>query len=87
MTTSGMAGKIRISVPNRTFSQRLRSQALWWGVPAACAELFWVPRNLWLYALIFIIPATAVGVVTGAAVLHAVAKHRSKASDEGSPST
>lgn len=73
MTINGMPGEIRMSVPNRTFSQRLRSQALWWGVPAACAELFWVPRSLWLYALILIIPATVVGVLTGAAVLHVVA--------------
>ena len=87
MTTSGMPGKIRISVPKRTFSQRLRSQALWWGVPAACAELFWVPRNLWLYALILIIPATAVGVVTGAVILHIAAAPLSNPSDEGSPST
>jgi hypothetical protein len=87
MTTNEMPGKFRISVPNRTFSQRLRSQALWWGVPAACAELFWVPRNLWLYALIFIIPATAVGVVTGAVILHVAAARRSNASDEGNAST
>jgi hypothetical protein len=38
-----------------------------------CVELFWVPRNLWLYALILVIPATAAGVVTGAVILHAVA--------------
>lgn len=86
MTTNGIPGNIRLSVPKRTFSQRLRSQALWWGVPAACAELFWVPRNLWLYALILIIPATAVGVVTGAVILHAAAARQSKASDEDNAS-
>jgi hypothetical protein len=78
---------IRISIPKRTFLQRLRSMALWWGIPAACAELFWVPRSLWLYALIFIIPATAVGVVTGAIILHVAAARRSKASDESNPPT
>jgi hypothetical protein len=60
--------------------------ALWWGIPAACVELFWVPRNLWLYALILVIPATAVGVVTGAVILHVVAAHQSKASDGGNSS-
>jgi hypothetical protein len=52
--------------------------ALWWGIPAVCVELFWVPRDLWLYALILIVPATAVGVVTGAAMLHLAAARRSK---------
>ena len=47
--------------------------ALWWGLPAVCAELFGAPRDLWPYVLILIIPATAVGVVAGAAILHAVA--------------
>jgi len=55
--------------------------ALWWGIPAACVELFWVPSNLWLYALIFVIPATAIGVLTGAVILHAAAERRSKASE------
>jgi hypothetical protein len=73
MTTTDGKSESRISLPERTFSQRLRSMALWWGIPAACVELFWVPRNLWLYALILVIPATAVGVVTGAVILHAVA--------------
>jgi hypothetical protein len=86
-TTNGMPEKARISIPERTFLQRLRSMALWWGIPAACAELFWVPRNLWLYALILIIPATVVGVVTGAVILQVAAARRSKASDEGNAST
>ncbi len=67
-----------IYVHQRSFLQRLRSMALWWGIPAVCVELFWVPRDLWLYAVILIVPATAVGVVTGAAVLHLVASRRSK---------
>jgi hypothetical protein len=78
-----MPEKIRISVRNRTFPQRLRSAALWWGIPAVCLELIGVPRDLWLYALIFIIPATAAGVVTEAAILHAFMAHPSKSSDEG----
>jgi len=41
---------------------------------------------LWLYALILIIPATAVGVVTGAVILHAAAARQSKASDEDNAS-
>jgi hypothetical protein len=52
--------------------------ALWWGIPAVCVELFGVPRDLWLYALIFVIPASAVGVVTGATILHMAATRRNK---------
>ncbi len=73
---NGSPGNFHISMPKRTFWQRLRSMALWWGVPSVIVELFWIPRELWLYALIFLIPATAVGVVTGALILHAVAGRR-----------
>ena len=73
-----MPKEVRISIANRTFLQRLRSVALWWGIPAIWVELFGVPRNLWLYALIFIIPATAVGILTGAAILHMAATRRNK---------
>lgn len=72
-----------ISVPQRSFLHRLLSMALWWGIPAVCVELFWVPRDLWLYALILIVPATAVGVVTGAAILHLAAARHSKNGSEG----
>jgi hypothetical protein len=87
MKTNGTPEGIRISIRKRTFLQRLGSMALWWGIPTACLELFWIPRSLWLYALIFVIPATAVGVVTGAAILHVAAAHRSKGSGEGNAST
>jgi hypothetical protein len=87
MTTADGQSEFRISMAKRTFWQRVRSMALWWGIPAVGAELYGVPRNLWLYALILAIPATAVGVVTGAAILHAVAERRSKASDGGNSST
>lgn len=60
--------------------QRLGSTALWYGIPAVCVELFGIPRNLWPYVLIYVLPATAVGVVTGAALEHAAATRRSKAS-------
>jgi membrane protein implicated in regulation of membrane protease activity len=72
-----------ILVPQRSFLERLRSMALWWGIPAVCVELFWVPRDLWLYALILIVPATAVGVITGAAILHLTAARGSKNGGEG----
>jgi len=55
--------------------------ALCGGIPAVCVELFGVPRDLWPYALIFVIPATAVGVVTGAAILHMAATRRNKDRD------
>jgi len=73
MTTTDGKSEFRISIPERTFWQRLRSMALWWGLPAVCAELFGAPRDLWPYVLILVIPATAVGVVTGAVILHAAA--------------
>jgi hypothetical protein len=60
--------------------QRLGSTALWYGIPAVCVELFGIPRNLWPYVLIYVIPATAVGVVTGAALEHTVVTRRNKAS-------
>ncbi|WP_157466883.1 hypothetical protein [Edaphobacter aggregans] len=60
--------------------QRLGSTALWYGIPAVCVELFGIPRNLWPYVLIYVLPATAVGVVTGAVIEHAVVTRRSKAS-------
>lgn len=86
MTTTDRQFEFRISITKRTFWQRVRSLALWWGIPAVGAELWGVPRDLWIYVLILAIPATVVGVLTGAAVLHAVAKHRSKANDEGNAS-
>ena len=82
MTTNQMGDRIRILIPKRTFLQRLYSMALWWGIPAAFVELFWVPRHLWLYALIFIVPATAGGVLTGALILHVAAARRTEPSDE-----
>ena len=60
--------------------QRLDFTALWYGIPAVCVELFGIPRNLWPYVLIYIIPATAVGVLTGAVIEHAAVTHRVKAS-------
>jgi hypothetical protein len=61
--------------------------ALWWGIPAVCVELIGVPRDLWLYVLILVIPATAIAVVTGAAIMHVAAERRNKASDGGNSST
>ena len=50
-------------------------------------ELIPIERDLWLYVLILVIPATAVGVMTGAAILHVAAARRSKANNEGNSST
>ena len=82
----GVAEPVRISIRKRTFLQRLRSMALWFGIPAVCVELIGVPKNLWLYGLIFLIPAAAVGVLTGAVILHVAAARQSKASDGGESS-
>lgn len=87
MTPTDGKPEFRISMPERTFWHRVRSMALWWGIPAVGAELYGVPRNLWLYVLILAIPATAVGVLTGAVILHQVATHRSKAADGNNSST
>jgi hypothetical protein len=77
----GMPKKIQVLTPKRTFVQRLRSITLWWGLPSICVELFGVPRHLWVYALPLIVPATVVGVVAGALVLHVVAARRNRAED------
>jgi hypothetical protein len=66
--------------PPRTFMQRLGLTALWYGIPAVCLELFGIPRNLWPYVLMFVLPATAAGVVAGAMMEHAAITRRSRAS-------
>jgi hypothetical protein len=45
-----------------------------------CLELFGIPRNLWPYVLMFVLPATAAGVVAGAMMEHAAVTRRSRAS-------
>ena len=71
----------------KTFCQRLRSMA-WLGILAACVELLlWVRSDLWLYALIFVIPITAVGVIIVAAILHVIEAHWNKARDGRNAST
>jgi hypothetical protein len=54
----------------KTFGQRLRSTALWWGLPMLCAELIGVPRSLWGYVVVFALPATMAGVFGWAALEH-----------------
>ena len=81
---NGMPQDAHISVPKRPFLRRLRSVALWWGIPMACLGLIGVPRRLWGYALILIIPATFIGVMVGALILHLVAAHRHNAQDGSS---
>jgi hypothetical protein len=79
-TTNGVPEESRVPKPRRTFTQRLGSTALWYGIPAVCVELFGIPRNLWPYVLIYVLPATAVGVVIGAVIEHAAVTRRGKAS-------
>ncbi|HEX3435916.1 MAG TPA: hypothetical protein VHT24_04040, partial [Pseudacidobacterium sp.] len=78
MATNQVSGQIQPLKPKKTFAQRLGSTTLWWGIPAVCVELFGIPRTLWPYVLIYVLPATAVGVITGAAIEHAAARRRSK---------
>ena len=46
----------------RTFGQRLKSAALWWGIPMLALELIGVPIKYWLWVLIFTLPSIALGV-------------------------
>lgn len=52
----------------RTFGQRLKSAALWWGVPMLALELIGVPIKYWLWVVVFALPATALGVFVYAAL-------------------
>jgi hypothetical protein len=61
-------------VSPKTFAQRLLLTALLWGMPMIFAELIGIPRRLWLYALIFVVPATAVGVFCWAMLEQSFAK-------------
>jgi hypothetical protein len=56
--------------PNLTLTQRLVRTSLVWGVPMACLELIGIPFHYWAGVLIFILPATALGVVTYALLEH-----------------
>jgi hypothetical protein len=77
-TTNGASGEAQELKPKKTFLRRLRSTALWYGIPAVCLELFGIPRDLWPYVLIYVLPATAVGVFTGAMIEHAATTRRGK---------
>ena len=61
----------------RTFAQRLRDQALFWGIPILCLELIGLPirgislvESLEMLGLVLLIlaPATMLGVLVGALV-------------------
>jgi hypothetical protein len=78
MTTTDGKFDFHISIAKRTFWQRVRSLAIWWGIPAVGAELGGVPRDLWGYVVILAVPATAAGVIAGAAILHAAAARQNK---------
>jgi hypothetical protein len=79
-TTKEISEEPGVTKPKRTFLQRLGYTALWYGIPAVCLELFGIPRNLWPYLLIYVLPATVVGVIIGAAIEHTAVTRRSKAS-------
>lgn len=79
-TTKGISEESGVTKPRRTFMQRLGYTALWYGIPAVCLELFGIPKTLWPYVLIYVLPATAVGVVAGALIEHTTVTRRSKSS-------
>ena len=48
--------------PKRTFAQRLRATALFWGIPVMFLELIGIPRQAWGLVFLIELPATIVGV-------------------------
>lgn len=49
--------------PKTSFTQRLVRISVLWGIPMACLELIGIPFRYWAVVLIFVLPATALGVV------------------------
>jgi hypothetical protein len=59
----------------KTFMQRLRSTALFWGVPLLCLELIGIPRQGQGSVLLIEIPATMVGVLVFALIEQGVVRY------------
>ena len=54
----------------RTFRQRLLSNALLWGIPMVAVELIGVPVRYWVWVVILVLPATALGVLVWTLLEH-----------------
>jgi len=63
--------KLKLSVrQNRTFLQRFNENALWWGFPMVCVELFGVPLWGWHTGLVIAVPATLAAVLAKTTIEH-----------------
>ena len=64
--------KLRPSSPrkNWTFAQRLKFEAIWWGVPMLLLELIGASRRLWVGILLIAIPVYALMVLCSAGLEH-----------------
>jgi len=57
---------------SKSFAQRLRYTAIWWGIPMLLLELVGVPWRMWIFMVLIALPATALGVLCAAALQHFV---------------
>jgi len=55
---------------SKTFAQRLRYAAIWWGIPMLILELVGIPWRMWIFILVIALPLTALGVLCAAALQH-----------------
>ncbi len=55
---------------NLTFLQRLKDQAIYWGIPMVCLDLIGVPLFGWGTVLAIGVPATLVAITAGALLEH-----------------
>jgi hypothetical protein len=62
--------------PKLTFTERLVRVSLFWGIPMASLELIGIPYRDWAALLIFVLPATAAGVIVYALLEHGLASLR-----------
>ena len=64
--------KLTISNPrkNWTFAQRLKWQAIWWGIPMMLLELIGVSWRLWIGILLIAFPVYALMIVCAAGLEH-----------------
>jgi hypothetical protein len=58
-----------------TFAQRLRNNAIWWGILMLLLELVGIPWKLWVFMLLIAFPTTALGVLCATAIEHAFFFH------------
>ena len=57
-------------VADMTFSERFAHVAVLWGLPMICLELIGLSSDTWGIVLIFLIPATLLGVLVYTTIEH-----------------